>query len=91
MDVPDYELEKTPLLEKEVSWKAVAIFFIALFIILLAINTWGVITVLDDEAKMDECYYEICADYSEAKLIEEICYCYKGGNWELDKTTSMKD
>ena len=102
MDIPDYELDDEleqlkkgirPTMVEEVPgpWKAVAIIFMFLFFALLAINVWGVLTVLDDEAKTDECYYDVCADYSEAKLIEEICYCYEGGDWELAKTTPMND
>jgi len=34
------------------------------------------VLVANEEAKMEECYYDICNGYSEAWVDGNICYCY---------------
>lgn len=75
------------------NWKAIAIVFIILFVLLLAFVGLGAFLVDQEDQRIKECYYEICADTPEAQLVEDICYCYdydKNGEWEVVNTHIMR-
>ena len=46
-------------------WKTTAIIFICLFIGLLALNIWAVAEVMNEEAEVNDCYYNVCEEYPD--------------------------
>lgn len=40
---------------------------------------WGLVMVKQEEQKVAMCYYEICAEYSDAwfDADSKLCYCYE--------------
>lgn len=64
-----------------------------LFIALLAFNVWGVLIILDEEDKINTCYYDICSESIDAVYDDNICICYDYdmmGNLITTKTEYMK-
>jgi len=75
------------------NWKAIAITFIILFSALLLFNIWSVSLVMDEEAKVNECYYDICSDTPQADYFEGVCTCYdydSNNEYEVVRTKYMK-
>ena len=78
---------------KTQGWKTTAIIFIILFGVLLAYNIWAISYVFKEEARTNECYYNVCSDYVDAWYSEKICYCYENdllGNQITAKTKVME-
>lgn len=74
-------------------WKATAIAFIILFLLLLAFNIYATNKVIQEEEKMNECFYDVCEEYVDAWYEEKICYCYEYGllgDLQIAKTKYMK-
>jgi len=74
-------------------WKASAIIFFILFAILLTFIIWSVWYYGDEEAKTNECYYDICGDYPQAFYVNDVCSCYEYdlmGGLVIAKETYMK-
>lgn len=74
-------------------WKILAIVFICLFIVENLFIGWGYSLVIEEEQKMNECYYDICEDYAEAEFVDNVCGCYsydfEAGEYVLEKTETM--
>ena len=65
---------------KEGTWKILAIIFICLFIIENIIIAWGYLAVVNEEDKINECYYDICEGYPDAWYELDVCTCYDYDN-----------
>ena len=61
---------------KEQKWKVIAIVFITLFIFQNLFIVFSFMSVSAEERQIKECFYEICEDYLDADLVDDICYCY---------------
>ena len=75
------------------NWKIIAIIFICLFVSETAFMVWGLILVNQEEANINQCYYEICSEYPQAELEGDVCYCYDYdllGDYVLVKTELIK-
>ncbi len=75
-------------------WKVIAIVFIVLFIIENLLLGWAYFSVVEDDKKLNQCYYEICEEFPEAIYEDKLCHCYQydeEGNLEINKTTLMFD
>lgn len=57
-------------------WKITSIVFICLFILLLALNIWAYISVVNEEVRINNCYYNTCENYPEAWYEGGLCTCY---------------
>jgi len=78
---------------EKTTWKVLAIIFITLFILETAFVIWGMMLVSNEEAKTEECYYEVCRDYPDAWLEGNICSCFEYdilGNLVVSKTELIK-
>ena len=82
------------------NWKIFGIILLVVFIMENAFLAWGYYLIVQEdkmyaeqEAKMNECYYEKCYDYPEADFKDNVCYCYdvnaEGTEYELADTTYM--
>lgn len=74
-------------------WKITAIVFICLFSALLAFNIWTVSFVLNEEAEVNNCYYNTCEGYPDALYEAGVCTCYsinENGEYEVGKTAYNK-
>ena len=75
------------------TWKALAIIFIIIFFLETILITWSIMLVSNEEAKAEECFYEICGDYLDAWIEGNVCYCYEYdviGNLVVAKTQVIK-
>ena len=75
------------------TWKILAIIFIVLFVIENLFFIFMVNIVLNDEEKVNECYYNICGEYPEADYEDKVCSCYDYdnlGNLIIAKTEYLK-
>jgi len=61
---------------EKLGWKITAIVFICLFVGLAALNVWAVSWALEDDAKINDCYYNICEEYPDAWYEAGVCSCY---------------
>ena len=61
---------------KSENWKIIAIIFIVLFLVETSFFIFSIAVAKIENNKIKNCYYEICEDYPEAELIDDICYCY---------------
>jgi hypothetical protein len=75
-------------------WKITAIVFIALFMIETAFVVWSVYSVTKEEEQINICFYDICEDYPDAELLDDVCFCYDYDNLgylTVEKAKYMKD
>jgi len=63
------------MMEKK-GWKIIAIVFIAITAFIIFFNAVNYISYSREEAKMNECFYDICDIYPDADYAEDVCYCY---------------
>ena len=75
-------------------WKTAAIVFILLFVLENAIFVFAVIGADNEQKQISVCYYDVCADYSQADYDTnyKLCNCYDDdllGNPKLAKQTYM--
>ena len=78
---------------KNNKWKTIAIIFIVLFTLETSIWIWAFWDLTRDDARIKECYYDVCGEYPEANYEDDICYCYEYdffGELVLTKTEYMK-
>ena len=80
-------------MENKSKWKTVAIIFIVLFSLETLFLVWAYYTALQEQVKTEKCYYNICAEYPEAQLDGNVCFCYDYdlvGNLGVAKTKIME-
>lgn len=58
------------------TWKTIAIIFMTLFIVETLLIIWGYYLIINEENMTKECYYDICSEYPEAFIQDDICTCY---------------
>ena len=61
---------------KATVWKVLAIIFATLFILETLFIVWGIAIVNQEEQAKEECYYDVCAEYVDADIDGNVCYCY---------------
>ena len=74
-------------------WKVTALIFLTLFILENMFWGWAIWYGMQEETKINECYYEVCSEYPEAWYDENICYCYGYdmlGNEIIEHTEVMR-
>ena len=57
-------------------WRIIAVVCIAIVALIIISNFVNYATYEKEEAKMNECYYDICREYPDADYSEDVCYCY---------------
>jgi len=62
-------------------WKTIALIFIILFALETSLFVWSYYTVIKEERMTMECYYDICEDYPDAYLEENLCLCWDYDVW----------
>ena len=75
------------------AWKTLAIIFIVLFIAILLFNIWAVTLANNEEKQKNICYYDVCSEYPDAYLENDVCFCYDYdviGNLVVSKSEYMK-
>jgi len=75
------------------NWKIIAIIFIILFTIETLWISYGLYLIQKEEAQVNECYYNICSDYPEAQVQNNVCFCYELdllGEYVIAKTEVIK-
>jgi hypothetical protein len=80
-------------MEKQ-GWKTIAIIFICLFTVETFYIGWAVNFVIEEEQKINECYYDICEQYEEADFADNVCSCYSydlNNDLVSEKTETMYD
>lgn len=78
---------------KATVWKVLAIVFASLFILETLFIIWGVAIANREERVMEECYYDVCAEYPNSDIDGNVCYCYDYdllGQLMIAKTTLIK-
>lgn len=58
------------------NWKTIAIVFIILFTLETSIFVISVVSVMNEDKKIMECFYDVCEEYPEADYDEGLCTCY---------------
>jgi len=58
------------------NWKILAIVLGILFILENLIIGYGTYLVIMEEKETNDCYYNFCADYPEARYLDGVCECY---------------
>lgn len=74
-------------------WKVFAIILLIILIVENVFIAWGWYMIAQDERKTEECYYDVCAEYEEAYIVGNICYCYEYDvfdNYVVAKTQIIK-
>lgn len=60
----------------EIKWKIIAIVFMVLFFSTWAFISWGLWLNNRDLKQQNICYWDICGDYPEAEIVDNVCHCY---------------
>jgi len=74
-------------------WKITAIVFIILFCLVVSFNILSWWAYESETKKINECYYDICEQYTEAYYEDGVCKCYEVdllGEYTLAKSKYMK-
>lgn len=58
-------------------WKIFAIILLILFLLETSLMIFGMYLNEKDKDKMNTCYYDICTEYPEAYIVDDICICYQ--------------
>lgn len=79
-------------MEKQ-GWKTTAIIFIVLFALETSFFIWAISSYMMELDKTNECYYDICSEYPQALMEDNVCYCYdlsSSGEFVVSKTKFIK-
>ena len=77
----------------KINWKAIAIFYTVIFLVLLAAWIVGTVSYNQEEEKTNICYYDVCEIYPEADYTDDVCTCYDYdvlGDYIVSKQEYMK-
>lgn len=75
-------------------WKIAIVVLWILFILQNVLFIWGAISILQEEEKIYQCYFNICSEYEDVDFVDDICTCYeynyKIEDYEIKKQIYMK-
>jgi len=77
----------------KIDWKIVAIVCLVLLLVENILFGWALWSSINENNKMNVCYYDICSDYFDAEYVNNVCFCYEYdvfGELKLAKTEYMK-